>query len=196
MRSEVVYLGLGSNVGDRVAHLRAGLRGLRQHGLRLRAVSSFYVTEPDLRTAATDETQEARGEPGGNKMPEHHPWYINCVAGFDRAPPPRTLLEICLEIERAEGRERRRAQPGSNGAPRPRTLDIDLLLFGERVIDEADLVLPHPRMAQRRFVLAPLAEIAPRLRHPVSGATIAELLDELPERERVELIEPQPVEVP
>lgn len=204
MPQETVYLGLGSNVGDRVGHVRAGLARLRDSGLRLLEVSSFYLTEPVLRSAAGrddaapgttstagGETAAAGGEAAATPDASgRHRWYVNCVASFADAPAPRRLLALCLDIERGEGRERGR-EPSGNGA-QPRTLDIDVLLIGDRVIDEPGLIVPHPRMSERRFVLEPLAEIAPDLRHPVTGASMRELRDDLPPRERVMPLQPQP----
>jgi 2-amino-4-hydroxy-6-hydroxymethyldihydropteridine diphosphokinase len=171
---DIVYLGLGSNLGDRVAHLCAGLERLQRDGLRPRAVSSFYVTEPELGAPAAD-----------------HPWYVNCVAAFESAPPPRRLLDLCLEVERREGRERP-PRPAPGAGPEPRTLDIDILLIGERTVDEPGLTVPHPRLAERRFVLQPLAQIAPDARHPVTGATVRQMLAGLPPGPDVRLLHPQP----
>ena len=185
MQDESVYLGLGSNVGNRIAHLRAGLAGLREHGLRLRAISSFYLTEPDLRAG--------NGEPAGIEGTDH-PWYINCVAAVDGAPAADQLLELCLAVEHERGRSRRPASEGC-GPPEPRILDVDVLMIGERTIENSSIRVPHPRMQDRRFVLAPLAEIAPQARHPVAGETIGDMLTALPERERVWLLAPPPSEV-
>jgi 2-amino-4-hydroxy-6-hydroxymethyldihydropteridine diphosphokinase len=191
VQEEIVYLGLGSNLGDRAAHLQAGLAGLRRRGLRLLTRSSFYLTEPDLRSSA----DEAPGEAAPDADTPAHPWYLNCVAAFADAPQPRRLLQLCHEVESDEGRTREEPKAGSNGGAQPRTLDVDILLVGDRVIDEPGLQVPHPRMAQRRFVLQPLAEIAPELVHPLTGESIAATLAELPQRERVTLFQSQPGEV-
>ncbi len=184
-RYENVYLGLGSNVGNRIAHLRAGLTGLRERGLRLGAISSFYLTEPDLRRGS--------GEPVEVEETDH-PWYINCVAAVDDAPAADQLLDLCLAVEEEHGRSRRPTSEGC-GPPVPRVLDVDVLMIGERIIEDSSIRVPHPRMRDRRFVLAPLAEIAPQARHPVAGATIGDMLTALPERERVWLLAPPPSEV-
>jgi 2-amino-4-hydroxy-6-hydroxymethyldihydropteridine diphosphokinase len=191
VQEEIVYLGLGSNLGDRAAHLHAGLTGLRRRGLRLLTRSSFYLTEPDLRSSAVGAPGEATPD-GDTPL---HPWYLNCVAAFGDAPPPHRLLRLCLEVESDEGRTREETMAGSNGGAQPRTLDVDILLIGDRVIDEPDLQVPHPRMAGRRFVLQPLAEIAPELVHPLTGQSIAATLAELPQRERVTLFHSQPGKV-
>lgn len=147
-----VWVGLGSNLGDRAVQLRSALRDLdRTAGFRLRSVSSFRPTAPE----------------GGPLQPD----YLNAVARLECACAPRPTLQRLLEIEARRGRVR--SVP--NG---PRTLDLDLLFFGEAVLEGADLVLPHPRVADRRFVLEPLAEIAPRLVLP-GGRRAAERLREL-----------------
>ena len=182
VQDESVYLGLGSNVGNRIAHLRAGLASLRKHGLKLRTVSSFYLTEPDLRTGS-DESMVTDAKQTG------HPWYVNCVAIIDNAPTAEQLVNLCLVIEQENGRSRHDTSKG-NDSFEPRTLDLDVLMIGERVIESLSVQVPHPRMQDRRFVLAPLAEIASLTRHPIIGATIGEMLDALPEQERVWLLAP------
>jgi 2-amino-4-hydroxy-6-hydroxymethyldihydropteridine diphosphokinase len=147
-----VYLGLGSNVGDREALLKAALDKLQSPGLRMLRVSNLYETEPiGLREQA---------------------WFLNLAAEFECDLFPRQLLQRCLRVERELGRKRTVV----NG---PRTIDIDILLFGSAVIKTADLEIPHPRFRERRFVLAPLAELNPTLRDPVTGRTIAEMLNGL-----------------
>lgn len=157
-----VFLGLGSNVGDREASLLRALRGLEGRGFRVSAMSSLYLTEP------------MDAPPQG--------WFLNAVAGGETALAPEALLQACLDTERELGRVR--------AVPRgPRTVDIDLLLYGDAVRDGPGLVLPHPRMHERRFVLVPLAEIAPGVRHPVLGLTATEMLSRCPDSSQVVLHE-------
>ena len=182
VQDESVYLGLGSNVGNRIAHLRAGLASLDKHGLKLRTVSSFYLTEPDLRTVSGESMDTDAKQTG-------HPWYVNCVAIIDNAPTAEQLVNLCLLIEQENGRSRHHTF-NSNDSFEPRTLDLDVLMIGERGIEDLSIQVPHPRMQNRRFVLAPLAEIASLTRHPTIDATIGEMLDALPERERVWLLAP------
>jgi len=144
-----VAIALGSNVGDRRAHLDhavAALRGL----LANVSASRYYDTVPV-------------GVSGPQAM------FLNAAVVGETALPPRALLEALLAIEQERGRER----PYLNA---PRTLDLDLILAGDAVLEEPGLVLPHPRFRERRFVLEPLAAVAPDLRDPVSGKTVAELL--------------------
>ena len=142
------YLALGSNLGDRAARLRAGIDGLAADpGVRMVNVSPFYETPP------------------WGPIPQGA--YLNACAEIETNLPPRALLDLCLAVERVEGRERLERWG-------PRTLDIDILTYGEEEIDEPDLKVPHPRMAERAFVLVPLAAIAPAL--TLGGRPIAEIL--------------------
>jgi len=149
---KTVYLSLGSNIGDREGNLRDAIKRLAAPDLRVLRVSAVYETEP---MEVTDQ-----------------PWFLNLVVEAETTLFPVQLLSRIAKIERAMGRVRTRA----NG---PRTLDIDILLYGNAVVRTRDLQIPHPRMAERRFVLAPLADLAPTLRHPVLGKSIKELLDGL-----------------
>ena len=150
---KTVYLGLGSNVGDRERNLAAALAQLAGPALRVVRVSSTYETEP------VDYTDQR--------------WFLNLVVEAETELFPMQLLARIVKIERALGRVRT--------VPKgPRTLDIDILLYGRAVVRSARLEIPHPRMGERRFVLAPLAELAPGLRHPLTRKTIREMLDAAP----------------
>jgi 2-amino-4-hydroxy-6-hydroxymethyldihydropteridine diphosphokinase len=158
--SECAYLSLGSNVGDREGHLREAVEQLRRLGERIR-LSSLYETEP------VDFTEQA--------------WFLNCVAALETTLGARELLDEVVAIERTMGRRRTRDKG-------PRTIDIDILLFGKSVVEEPGLTIPHPALAERRFVLEPLAEIAPELVHPVLGKTVRQLRDALPPGQEVRRI--------
>lgn len=149
---KLVYLSLGSNVGDRAANLNAAIERLRSLG-EVVAVSSLYETEPVEFTA--------------------QPWFLNCAVKLNTEKMPKQLLNAVLDIEKEMGRKRLKKKG-------PRTIDIDILLFGNSVIDTKGLTVPHPAMHERRFVLEPLAEIAPEVRHPVFKRTARELRDALP----------------
>jgi 2-amino-4-hydroxy-6-hydroxymethyldihydropteridine diphosphokinase len=155
-----VYISLGSNVGDRQSHLRDAIAHLRAQG-RVVSVSSFYETEP------VDFTEQA--------------WFLNCAVSLETTRAPEQLMAAVLQIEVEMGR--RRIQPKG-----PRIIDIDILLFGDEVINSPALTVPHPAMQDRRFVLQPLAEIAPTVRHPVLRKTIVELLEVLPAGQTVQKI--------
>lgn len=149
---KTVYLGLGSNMGDRAAVLQAAIRALESPRLRILRVSPVYETEP-------------------MDVPGQH-WFLNLVVEAETDLFPLQLLRYTSKIEAQLGR-RRLALKG------PRTIDIDILLFGKSVVRMAALEIPHPRYRARRFVLAPLADLAPELRDPVTRKTVRELLAEL-----------------
>jgi 2-amino-4-hydroxy-6-hydroxymethyldihydropteridine diphosphokinase len=151
----IAYIALGSNLGDRKQTLNAAVDCLGRLG-QVVARSSLYETEPvGFRDQAA---------------------FLNAVIAIDTRLEPLALLHAMLAIERDQGRDR------THGIPKgPRTLDLDLLLVGNEVIAEQELTLPHPALTQRRFVLVPLAEIAPSLKPPQQNLTIAELLAHLPD---------------
>jgi 2-amino-4-hydroxy-6-hydroxymethyldihydropteridine diphosphokinase len=151
--TKTVYLGLGSNIGDRAGNLRRAIEELESPDLRVVRASPVYETEP------VDNTRQA--------------WFLNQVAEAETELFPMQLLARVGRVERALGRVR--------GIPKgPRTIDIDILFFGRAVVKTAKLAVPHPAIAQRRFVLAPLADLAPDLRHPVTRKTVREMLDAAP----------------
>lgn len=159
---QTAYLSLGSNVGDRQQNLRDALRALGNIGV-VSAISSFYETEP------IEYTQQ--------------PWFVNCAAALETEESPDRLLADLLKIEQGMGRRRE-----ATVAKGPRPIDIDILLFGNSVVESSSLTIPHPAMLERRFVLEPLAEIAAEVHHPVVKRTIRQLRDALPRGQAVKRI--------
>ena len=161
-----VYLSLGSNLGDRLGVLRSAVRRLREStDLELVATSPLYESEP------------WEAEPG--RAGSEQRWYLNCVVAVDTPLPPRTLLERLHTIEDDLGRVRPAGTPEARRFA-PRTVDIDILFYGDEVISGPDdLHVPHLLLAERAFVLRPLSDVAPDLEHPTLYATIRQLLDEL-----------------
>lgn len=147
-----VYLALGSNEGDRLQNLRLACAALTERGVRIMRTSSVYETEPvDMREQA---------------------WFLNCVIEVETALPPLRLLYEIEQIEKELGRKRT--------VPKgPRTIDLDILLYGNSILREKQLTIPHPKLHKRRFVLAPLCEIAPTLKLPLFDRTPQELVPEL-----------------
>ena len=152
MRSKRVYLSLGTNLGDRSANLRNTVVALETERIHVTATSSLYETEPqDL---------------------HDQPWFLNQVAACETMLFPMQLLSLLERLERQLGRVR---MPGARPKG-PRLIDLDILLYGSSIIESPRLQVPHPRMLERRFVLQPLAEIAPDLRHPRTGKPLASYL--------------------
>jgi 2-amino-4-hydroxy-6-hydroxymethyldihydropteridine diphosphokinase len=143
------FLALGSNAADRESYLRKGLQGLRDHEIEVVRCASVYETEP--------------------KDVGDQPWFLNTVVEAQTVLSPHELLSTCLMIEKQNQRVR-------TTVPTARTLDIDILFYGDQVVRESDLTIPHPRFAERRFVLVPLAEIAPDFMDPITQESFSTLL--------------------
>jgi 2-amino-4-hydroxy-6-hydroxymethyldihydropteridine diphosphokinase len=159
-----VYLGIGSNLGDREENIRKALSILDEtDGITVRTVSSCYETEPV--GPVTDQND-----------------FYNAAAEIETALDPRELLARVNSVEQRLGRVREERWG-------PRTIDIDILLWDDRVVEEGGLTIPHPEMERRAFVLTPLAEIAPEAIHPTAGKSIAELASQLDDRHRVRRLE-------
>jgi len=153
-----IYLGMGSNRGDRLSNLRRATEELEKVGVHVQRSSSFYRTEP------VDFGPQA--------------WFLNCAVEATTLLMPMQLLKAVKSVERTLGR-----RPGVNKGPRP--IDIDILLYENVVVRTAALTIPHERMNIRRFVLIPLRELAPAIRHPVNRKTVAELLQDAPDLSQV-----------
>lgn len=163
MAETTVYLSLGSNLGDREKNLRTAIAALADASVRVTRVSSFYETEPvDFR---------------------EQPWFLNCVVQAETTLPPLDLLRALRGIESRMG-SKKLVPKG------PRLIDLDILLYGDENIDTPELQVPHPRMLMRKFVLVPLAEIAPNLKYPSWKKTASRLLADLYDSSVVQRFEP------
>ena len=158
-----VFLALGSNLGDRRANIETALKKLAEDGVKVQRASSFYRTEPIGYTA--------------------QPWFVNCAAEVMTDLMPLQLVRRCQAIQREMGR-----RPGPRNGPR--LIDIDILLYESVVMHSPEVTIPHPRMAERRFVLVPLSEIAADAEHPVTRQTVREMLGAAPAAAVVKLDSP------
>jgi 2-amino-4-hydroxy-6-hydroxymethyldihydropteridine diphosphokinase len=162
MAEKTVYLSLGSNVGDREANLRVAIAALADAGVRVTRVSSFYETEP------VDFLEQA--------------WFLNCAVQGETDVPATELMRALRGIELRMGSKKLVAKG-------PRLIDMDILLYGSETMDAPELQVPHARMHLRRFVLVPLAEIAPEAMHASLNRTVKQLLEETPDRSMARRIE-------
>lgn len=160
---KTVYLSVGSNLGDRTANLATAVEHLRELG-EVKALSSLFETAPVDYAA--------------------QPWFVNCAVALDTELMPRQLLSRLQSIEQGMGRRRTHGKG-------PRLIDLDILLFGNTIVDLPDLIIPHPEMHERRFVLEPLAEIAADVRHPIFKKTMRQLRDDLPPGQTVRRMSPR-----
>jgi 2-amino-4-hydroxy-6-hydroxymethyldihydropteridine diphosphokinase len=158
MTDKIVYIALGSNLGDRAAMFERAIAAMNAAGICVLRQSSFYITQP----------VDAPGQA----------WFLNAAVEAETSLLPLQLLHALLRIERELGR--RRITPHG-----PRTIDLDILFYGSSVIRSKELEIPHARLTERRFVLVPLAQIAPEVRHPALHKSIAQLLAETPDRSEV-----------
>ena len=158
------YISFGSNIGNRFAYINQALQALREaDGVSLIRVSSLYETEP-----VGDEAQD---------------WFLNGVLAIETILSPHSLLDLLKRIETRMGRQQRRRWG-------PREIDLDILIYEGRCINTPDLIVPHPEMHRRRFVLVPFAEIAPDTVHPILQQTIQTLLSELTDQKAVRFAAP------
>jgi 2-amino-4-hydroxy-6-hydroxymethyldihydropteridine diphosphokinase len=169
MGCETVYIGFGSNAGDRIDFCDRALTllSLLPHS-QVTGVSLLYETEP----------VKDKANPGDG-------WFLNGVVQLETAITPESLLNMLREIERSLGRD-------DDNRSGPRTIDLDLLFYGQRVIDQPGLSVPHPRLHTRRFVLMPLSELAPLLVHPTRLRSVNQMLSETTDSSEVRLLFPQP----
>ncbi len=157
------FVGMGSNLGDRAGRLHAAADLLAAApGVEVRRLSPLYETEP-----------------WGTTTEGGRPWFVNAVLEVETTLSPRAFLTLLLDIESRLGRRRREISSPSTGPWEDRPVDLDLLVHGDETIDETGLIVPHPRMHRRPFVLVPLVDLAPDLVHPVLEKTVAELLEEV-----------------
>ena len=155
----LAYIGIGSNLGDKLSNCRRAIEAVVADGRnRLVRCSPFYCTEPI-----------------GKKDQD---WFVNGVAAVETSLGPRELLAFLLSLEKKAGRIRRERWG-------PRVIDLDILFYGGEVLNEEGLQVPHPRLHRRRFVLVPLKDIAPHLKHPLLGKTVSQILSGLTEDEKV-----------
>ncbi len=179
------YISIGSNLGDRLEYIREAIRKIKQSKeIEICRASSVYETEP------VECKDQPWCEPSGS-----HPWFLNMVLELKTTLEPLNLLELLLGIENQMGRtrpegssRRKRDRPQGTEFVRyePRNIDLDLLLYDDLIINSDKLTLPHPRLHQRRFILVPLAEIAPKVMHPLLKKSVKELLEELSTGSRCE----------
>ena len=153
------YISVGSNIGDKRENLDFAVKSLERGGTVLQ-VSPCFETEP-----------VGYGD---------QPWFLNIAVEMETSLDPFALLALCMEIEQSRGRTRE--FPNA-----PRTLDLDILFFGDRIIRKKDLIVPHPRLSERKFVLEPMSRIAPGLVHPLFRKTIQSLLEECKDPSQVRL---------
>ena len=153
IEATVTFIGLGSNLGDRVGYLRAAINAIKQLGDSM-VLSSLYESEP---FGVGDDVQ---------------PMYLNMALSLRTALTPKQLLSELMDIEQTNGRVRSRRNES-------RTLDLDILMYGDDVIESSELIVPHPRMHERAFVMLPMSEIAPQLVHPSLGLTMSEIARKL-----------------
>lgn len=172
MEGTLAYVGIGSNLGNPLSQCRESINKLSHvSDMTLERVSSFYKTEPVISNSSIGEER--------NEL-ENQNWFINAVAEIRTTLVPGDLLKVLQNIEKMMGRVRAFA-----GAPR--TIDLDLLLYGQEIINDVDLIVPHPEMHKRLFVLEPLCEIASYLIHPIFGVSMRGLKERLNDQKIVEL---------
>jgi len=153
-----VFLCLGSNLGDRKTNINSALKLFEEKGIYIEKSSSFYLTEP--------------------VEVVNQPWFLNLVAKIIATLSAEELLKLCQQVEQELGRSNKSDKS-------PRIIDIDILLYGDKAIQKPDLQIPHPRMHLRRFMLEPLKEIAPSIKHPVFKKTISQLLKEVKDSSKI-----------